>query len=483
MRNLTCAGFITFFAWASVGATGKAYVNYAQFLAEKEQFLSALNVLNEAKISSNDAHLLKANILYRLSRFDEALPLYQSVLDEISDAEQKRNITIRIFDIYLLRHDLRKSIDLFESYEKNYKNVPAKMCYSLGKELFNAGYNNKASNILSVIPKGDEFYNRARYIMAVINIDKRPLKNSVKLFNDIEKLTPVSVEDHSVQSMAILAQARLYVDAAREDIAAKVYQRVPLFGPLGEKATVELVTILTMRAEMAANKEGKFAKASDGARERIEKTAVADALSAIERFRAAHMIDWKTPELLGATAFLYAKSFRYDEARKAYGLLLDHYRPLYDSIIAGKGPSWGVLELNGQSHEVPEVAEEFVRNIPELAQLLEAKRVIKERDQTLDELKESYGEKHPLIEAAFLRQNKLKVTYAKLQLLVEQKVNAVVAERINKTLAFAEYQRAEIARLEMNSLDKQRAANSNFQTEKSREFERELTQIDEGGSL
>jgi hypothetical protein len=462
---------------------------HAELLFQKKNYLGAWLWLKDADSPTLRGHLLVAESLFRLGRFKEAQAHYAKLL-QLSDESDKPSIYKRIFDSKLRAGDLQGAIAAYNEYKKQYEEVPALMHYALGKALFDAGERDRASKILLLVARG-ELYIRARYLIATIGIDSRPAEASINLYKEIEGLPTLCVEDHSIKPMAILAQARLYHDKKRDDLALKTYERVPLVGPMGETATIEQVRILIARAERALYREGAYAKASEEARLNSEREAIAKALSVIERYRKVSEIDWRKPELHTLMAFIFVKNRRYNEARLAYAELIDHYRALYRSLVDTKAENaqvWPAFLLKTPApNKLANAAlpDELLKTIPEVRTILHLKREIEEREQRLElflehaEVLAGTSE----LELAKANQESLVKGYEALVKIAQNNINKKSALLINTTLAEAEYRRGELSRLEMGDLKKQLDVNREFQSKKIDNFEKDLSKLDQGGSL
>lgn len=431
--------------------------------------------------------------LFRLGRFNEAQARYQELLPS-ANAELKQKLLARIYEITLTKGDLKGAITQFNEYKNLYKKTPPNMSYSLGKALYDADYKHQAINVLSVIPKGNEFYIRAQYLIATLTIDIGPLKKSLELYGALEKEAPISVEDYPIRDMAILAQARIYGDAQREDLAAAAYERVPLNGAYGEIATIELLKTLIMRGEMALNKEGKYAKLSEATRQRVTREAFGRALKAVERYRKVSEIDWQKPELHALMSLLYTKSQRYDEGRVAYQKLIEHYRPIYQNLLATKDEAqpWPIFTLNFEHPAMPVkslfggVPDDLLKPIAEIHKLLSLKSTIEEKRGHLNKLlaqREFNSFDNSELDRAKNNQEAIERGYENLVKNHQKNINLLVAQAINEVLAEAEYRRAELALSEMRDLKIQFEANRDFQTKKNNDFDKDLLELDKGGSL
>ncbi len=464
---------------------------HARVMFRRANFLGAVLALGNEPATVEGRWIL-AESLFRLHRYDEAKARFEQVLTESKDSIEQRKLYIRLFDCALRSGNLPQAIASYEVFKKRYQKAPAIMSYGLGKALFDADYDKRALSLLRSVPKDNEFFMRSRYLLAVMDLDTRPAKASLKLFSQIEKMIPLSVEDYSVRELAILAQARLYVDADREELAQAAYERVLLNGPYGETATIELTRVFIAKAESAAYKEGSFAKVSAYSRELSERSAINKALQVIERYRAVKEIDWNQPELHTLMAFLLVKSGRYQEARLAYAELIDHYRPIYQQLLGGAGNQankiWPCFALDfSEDYLVDGVPVELFKNIVNFGEVIKLKERLQDSGRRLKELElkaRQWKLSESMTRLAIVRashQEQVKA-YEDMIIFSQEKIRSRAAEVINQTMAEAEYKRAELALLEMQDLKKQLDAAQNFQTKKIENFEETLKENDKGGS-
>ncbi len=456
---------------------------FAQILFNQRDYLRAIIYLeNKASLSANETTLL-AESLYASGRLKEALSYFEKLLGSEQRPAKQREIEQRIFVIYVKMNDFGKVKTSFEAYRDKYNEASPLMNYAMGKMLFDRGNYEASQNILKLIPKKNEFFMRARYLIAVSRIDNLSLKESIELYKEIEKAPIISVEDYSVQQMAILSQARLYSDGKREDLAADVYERADVSGPMGERASAELIKTLLTRADMAQNGEGKFEKLSLSQRIDIEQQAISRAARALERYRKVAEVTVEKPELYAMMALLYAKSKRYDEARISYATFIGHYRTLYEQLLKEDQNTllWPYFKINSTaSSPIKGVPLSLFQSSPEFGEALYLKKHIEDNAAVLERISELDKKR-----AASLRiehQNNVRI-YEEFVLSAQKAIKKSLASLINdKVLADAEFKRAELALAEMQDLQKQIDVTRQFQSKTITQFERELPEL-EGGPL
>lgn len=458
----------------------------------------AVLLLLEGHAKSLEAKWMVAESLFRLHNYLRAKTSFEQILKETKDPIERRKAEIRLFDVDLLAKDLQGSIDRYVKFKTEYKKATARMSYGLGKALYDVGYFDRADAILRSVPKGSEFYLRARYIMAAIGLDKRSPQASAKLFRQIEDLPMVSVEDHAVHEMAILAQGRIFADSDREDLAAKAYERVSLAGKFGETATIELVRAMLYRAEQARLGDGRFKKSSAFRRELVEKEAILSASRAIGRFRKAHEIDWQRPELLTLMASVLVETKRYEDARIAYDELIGHFRPIEEALVGPKNDHsqiWPYFALDYDRKPRPDrrtsliagVPESLIKRLPDVKELLLMRARIEESGRQLRAL-ETRAVRLDLVNSkallARVRQNQQKIerAYDKVVIRKQTEISHEVANILNRSLAEAEFKRAELVLREMGDLKKKLDVVQDFQSEQNDQFEKSLKELHNGGT-
>lgn len=422
-------------------------------------------------VSDDEASILiAAESAFRLGQYEKAKGYFEKLL--ANNFGPKRKIDIRLFEIALALGDVARAEAIYESFPK--QNRPAKMSYGLGKAFFDGKEYEKARAVLSAIDKDSEFYLRARYILASLDVGVKKPQELVKLFKQIEDEKMVSVEDHGVHDLAILAQGRILVDAKREDLADAVYQRITS-GPYFAKATEELVTALLNRANRAKYSLGSFKNASEFARSEEIKKDNAQALLALERYQKTSPIDWQTPNLLALQAELLGKNKRYDEAQVAYGKLFDHYNLVKEQLKDTK--LWDMFDVDKKTAELALIPKEF---LPKSEEILQLKDQLQKAQEDLLELREAKMDEALLAEAQTLHDD-LKDQYLEIASIKQKEMSEQILASINKQLAEPEFKRAELVLAQMNDMKKQLDAVQDYQTNKIDNFERQRA-IGKGGA-
>lgn len=469
--------------FSSVGFAQGQSASFPELLFKEREYLRAIIYLEkQANLSASDTNLL-AESLYAVGRLKEAREYFLKLLSTSQDQVERQRLEQRIFSIYIRLNDFDAAKKSFAAYQNNYQIIPPMMQYAMGKMFFDYQYYVAAKDIFNLIPKNNEFFIRARYLLASISIDRNSLKSSIALYKEIEEAPTVSVEDYTIKQMAIMAQARLYADGRRDDIAADVYEKVDVAGAMGDKATAELIKILLTRAEMARNGEGKFASLGLVQRENIEKEAVARGYRALARYRKFSSVDWQKPELAVVMAELYVKNKRYAEARLFYDSFIGHYRTLYTELqkVDQSSVVWPYFKINARENFVIEgVPSSLVQKIPELSAALALKKHIEENARIIERISELDGKRGSALK--FEQQETVRA-YEALIVSLQRTIKKAVATIINdRVLAEVEFKRAELALAEMEDLKKQLDANRQFQTNTVNEFDSKLPKL-EGGSL
>lgn len=478
----------------SLGQTSDMDTNlgHARTYFRRHDYRTALLALQNKSLDL-PALWIAGESLFRLGRYSEAQTYFERIVKESADPVEKRKAHIRLFDVEIYAKDIQAAINRYVAFGKQYRTTPARMRYALGKALFDLGYFDRAEKVLRGIPKTSEFFIRARYIIATLGLDKKTPQASAKIFRQIESLKPISVEDYAVHQLAILAQARIYADANREDLAQKAYERVSITGPFGEVALSELIRMMLIRAELASAGEGRFKRTSQARRQFIETEAINAALAALMRYRKAHEIDWRKPELLTLMATLFGKAKRYEEAQLAYKELIDHYRPIQSALLAKENADrvwyYFALDFNRDKPNnysmLAGVPDFLLKNIPQIKKILQVRDGIEATEKALRDLESravALKLSKELLVKARTDQNAIINAYQRMVIKQQQKIAQQAAVIINDSLAEAEFMRGKLALLEINDLQKQKAALQDFQSDKIEMFEDSLKKLDEGGS-
>lgn len=472
-------------------------LGHARMYFRRHEYRAALLAL-DGKIDDNEARFIAGESNFRLGNYPEARGYFEQILSHTEDQIERRKAFIRLFDIDLYTKDIPSAINRYVAFGKEFKKTTAQMRYGLGKALFDFGYFDRAAKVLKGVPKNSEYFMRARYILASLDLDHTKPEDSIKYFEQIEALEPVSVEDYTVRQLAILAQGRIYTDLGKEDLAEKAYSRVSLAGEFGEVATIETVRAMLLRASQARRGEGRFHKLSPLRRQIVESASITSALKAIERFRKTHEIDWHRPELLTVMASLYVESKRYEEARLAYQELIGHYRPIYDSLLADEGEAgvWPYFALDIDRDQrttrkismISGVPDSLLKNLPEVTKILTLRERIEDGGKKLRDMEERAqnlqlnGAPSTLLAQARARQDAIAAAYNGMVIKKQKALKKSVANVLNRNVAEAEFKRADLVMRKMQDFKKQQRAIHDYQTKKLDAFERSVKEPDAGGS-
>jgi tetratricopeptide (TPR) repeat protein len=464
---------------------------HARTLFRKKNFQAAVLAL-QGKSLTLDGQWITAESLFRLGNYNDAKVHYEQIVTDAKDTIQKRKAAIRLFDVDILLGNVQSSVARYTQFQKDFGQPSGRMKYALGKMLYDAQHFDRASTILRGIKKGSEFYARARYIVATIGLEGRDFNASVKLFNQIEALVPVSTEDYAVRQMAILAQGRIFADNGREDLAEKAYARVTLENPFGEIALSELIKAMLNRAFEAKYAEGRFNKVGAFRRGLVEKAAIESAQKAVERFRKTHEISWQNPDLLTQIASLLVLARRYDDARLLLAELTDHFRPIHALLLAETKQEalWPCFALDFERDGSPlptllkGVPNSMVKGLGEIQEIMALRDRIELSHKKLHELLEAASlagvSNIDFLNQASLTQTALEASYVSMALEEQAKIGVKVASLINQSLAEAEFLRARLVQQQMANLEKQVGVVQQFQNDKIELFEHKLNEIDEG---
>lgn len=464
----------------------------ARAFFRKNKFHATLSALGEHPLSE-DGHFMKGESFFRLSKWAEAKPHFAHLHKEGSNLTARRKAALRLFDIEILQGNLEATIAAYVAFQKEFKTPSARMRYGLGKALYDAEYHEKAKTVLSGIKKDNEYFARARYIIATIGLDKKEYKKTARIFNQIEKLKPVSVEDYAVQQMAILAQGRLLVELGREDLAEKAYARVSKQRPYGDKALSEFIHAMVNRATKARLGEDKYKKTSLSRREVIVRQSLESAVRAAENYQKLSPVDWHNPSLSVQIASLMVEVGRYEDARLMLDELVGHFRSLETKLVQAEQNNslWNSLKLDfeqsrGEQALMWGIPDNWLKDLTSLKELLSARDKIELSHKVLEEQLEAAKSMKiaslDIFEKARRTQEALEDAYVRTAIKKQDKINKNIALIINKNMADAEYLRARLVERQMADIKKQIGAVQSFQDEKIELFEGMLKKIDEGTS-
>lgn len=425
-----------------------------------------------------------AESFFGLQQFAKALPYYRQIFEESKDPAEKEEASFRIIESELLAQNLEKAIAHFKALPKNYQEaLPKKLAYALGKALFDKN-DPRARDFLNRVDAGDYFL-RARYLLAVMNLGQVAKGQSIKSFEEISKAQPNSLEDRWVQDLALLAQARIYADAKDFDRALSTYRSISQSSGFYETATAESIKVLLYQRDLLLLGLDRFAKLSVEDRNLLAKDNLDKALDAIFNFSKWQKIDWRNYELLSMMASLMVKARRYQDAKLAYDELIEHYRPIR---IALRDPAsspnlWSYFAVNGHGKNrswilidgVPPSLFEGIADVKEIIALRDRIEASASRLRQIEEEKNLLGKSFDQnIERARINQRALETAYREAVLQKQHDIKKQLALRLDNFLAEAEYGRAEAAIAYMRDIETQLGAIQEFNRENNNYFNAEL---------
>jgi hypothetical protein len=464
-------------------ANTSADFSLARMFFDKKNYSATLLLLANEK-PTLDSLWLMAESYFRLKQWSDAKPLFEKIISTVKNKKEKQKAAVRIFDILLNQHDLDNSISYYVLLKKDYGNLNGRINYAMGKALYDAQYIDHAKKILSNIKKGDDFYARARYILASMELGHKDKKASIKDYNLIEKLKVVDTVDLAVKEMAILAQARLWADMGNLELARKAYERVSR-EPFVDVAVDELIRALLAKAEEAKYGLGEFAKMPARFRNQVENDILAKALDVVEAYRKKREITAKKTELETLMAQLMVETGRYDDARVLLAELSQYYTAMKEELTS-RSSIWPMFSLDADKHS---------KNYLIIDELLEynkdAKRIKEMRDQITESRKllNELASKTQFI----LPQNSVLINAKSKQAYLEQSYNQMVIneqeelakillKQMAERIAKADFWRAYLVQREMDDNKKQIDAVVGFQEEANNNFEQQFQNIDKGST-
>lgn len=427
--------------------------------------------------------LISAESYFRLGEYAQSKKYFEEFQAQSTDPLDKKKVAIRLFDVELLAGNIDSALKSYEVYQERYQ-VPARMAYALGKALFDRKDFEKAKDVLDGIGKDNEYSLRASYILSALEIGLKDPRELLKMFNEIENALVISVEDHAVHDLAILAQARILVDMGREDLAESVYSRVSTKSGYFAEATYELASAWVSLAERAQAGLGSFKDQSDFSRQLTYEKALDSALAAVKRFQKLYQVDWRMPKLSALMADLLVKSKRYEEAKVAYDKLFEHYDAVREKLKTDE--LWSTLSLSSDTpglifEDVP--AEIMSSNEAKDLFLLRTRLLdSQESIKRLEELSKINGINSPALKKAWSLQKSLEESYRLLALEKQKGLSEKLIARLNRELTEAEFKRAQMVLAQNRDIEKQLRVVEEYQAKKTRLFESSLKAIDKSGA-
>lgn len=468
------------FMGMSFGAKSSNETTLARMFFNKKDYYASIALLEQQKHDIDNLWLL-AESYFHLKQWVKAKPYYEEILLMLKNKQDKKKASLRIFDILLNQHDIEGCIAYYVSLKKDYGNLSGRVHYGLGKSLYDAQYLDHAQKILGNIKKGDDFYARARYILASIDLDHIDKKNSIKAFNAIEKLPIIATEDFAVKEMAILAQARLLADIDNLNLAKKAYQRVSR-EPFLDIAIEELMRLFLAKAKQVAYGLGQFAKIPKKYQNQVKNEFLYNALDIVQSYRKKREITAIKPELETIMAELMIETARYDDARLILGELSSHYLAMKKELLSED--VWPIFSLNHDYHDYLGINilmknHKLFNNIKKWS--VDIKKSRNDLDDLVDKSSLLYPNNPNLISAK-LKQRNLEESYRQLVLSEQKNLLKDISKQIAGKIAYADYLRALLVKYEMDDHNKQIDSVIQFQSKNIETFEQMLKKIEKGSA-
>lgn len=197
-----------------------------------------------------------AESLYQLENFGSAREYFDRLLKlpghRYRDLVMQRLISISV---------RFENIDELERYFSDYQaiaggDIPSEIRYHYGRGLFLVRKDAEAVDALSVIPDGDAFRLRARYMIAATKVRKGELEPALADFEALTKNRLIAPEDKTVLELVHIARGRLLYELDRLGDAIDAYQFVQWDSDLLTTMLYEVTWTYVRRGQIALqNKE------------------------------------------------------------------------------------------------------------------------------------------------------------------------------------------------------------------------------------
>lgn len=462
----------------------------ARIFFRKHQYEDSLKALEGVPEIFGDNQWIMAENYFRLGKYKEAKKQYEILRQNVKSILDKRKVEIRLFDIAINDKNLQEAIDQFVLIKKQFKRVPDRLIYALGKALFDAEIYEKSSSLLKGIKNGTEFSMRAKYLLATLDLKNNKKKTALLAFKTIQKMKSISVEDYAVLELAKLAEARIYNQEKRYELAKNAYEKVLFNSSYNDIATVELVLMLLGQATDAKNAFGPYKKLKVSSRIEIENKAILEVAKAYEKYNLPSNLSSQKLDIINKLGLAYAYNKRYIEARKVYDDIINFYKNLIKDleIESNKELIWDIFSLDNYKNLIKKspIYESIYAKIEEVKTIDSIRQKIKDDDEKLLEINELISESNKAdamedLNTQKIKQEKLKELYNKVVLKTQKEIKRKMVILINNSIAQAEYNRAKIPIMEIDEIKKQLDTVRTYQTKELQLFEKNLQKMENGG--
>lgn len=227
--------------------------------------------------------------------------------------------------------------------------------YSLAKSFYLKGDRASARSYFQQVPADNEWFGRARYFLAVMDVEDKNLAGATATFAEVAAMSVRTPDDRRVHDLALLAQGRIAYDRKDFPKAYEAYTAISNDSEFQDQKLYETVWTSIRRKDWR------------------------DALNNVEIFLLAFPDHQYAAQLRLLQGHLNFQQDQWPDALSSYELVIQDYEPIRArfATLAGDGPESeaavdAFLGAGARSPDLPEYALALMRSDPELGRTLQA---------------------------------------------------------------------------------------------------------------
>jgi hypothetical protein len=209
--------------------------------------------------------------------------------------------------------------------------VPGKVRYLRARSLFFAKRDDEALEQLSLVPAGEAFDHRARYLRAAIATRRGDLAKALGIFDEILASKPVAREDAAVRELAHLGRGRILYELDRLDESVDAFQAIDYDSPYLGSMLYEVTLTFVRRGQLALRgaKGDGLTELQRRERARLEYQR---ALRQLDDLRSLDPEGERAADIDLLAANLRLQRLEFEQAEALFNNVLGRYRSVDESL-------------------------------------------------------------------------------------------------------------------------------------------------------
>jgi TolA-binding protein len=262
-----------------------------------------------------------AEALYQLDNFGSAREYFETLLT--LRGHRYRDLVMQRLIAITVRFE---DIEQLEKYFRDYQaiaggDIPSEIRYHYGRGLFLVRKDAEAVDALAVIPEGDSFRLRSRYMMAATKVRASDLEGALADFDALRESRLVAPEDKAVLELVYIARGRLFYELDRLGEAIDSYQFIQWDSDLLTTMLYEVTWTYVRRGQLALSDE----ELSESDRKEAALAQYELALRQLDDLRALEPDSTRAADFTLLAGQLRLQRGDYGEASQVFEEVLNNY--------------------------------------------------------------------------------------------------------------------------------------------------------------